>query len=327
MRPEASIRVIVNGSSLLLQLKAIGGLPETSTVTVTIAAASDATGDVLKEALEKLETTALIDRPITFALDADGRLIAGVGYTERTIPLHEAVESNKTTAVWIDATGGLHFAPSIFTGVTNGNKPAVTIRSPYDGLYTVIRSDKSFADMNGHWAQQEIELLANKRIVEGQPDGQFAPNDSITRAEFAELLVRALGLPEATSQPSFSDVDSASWFSGAVGAARQAGLIDGYGDGTFQPDAHITREQMAVMIGRALAYAGKSPEADSGMLQTFADGSDIAGWAADAAAQAAGTGIIQGMAGAAFAPEAEASRAQSAVMLQRMLAYLQFINN
>ncbi|NBD23898.1 Ig-like domain-containing protein [Paenibacillus glycinis] len=319
--PNAELRVIVDGNGLRMPLHVVQA---DAVVTVTIGKAAPSRSDALRGAISGSGKEALLDRPIEYTLQADGRAIEGwdAAYRERVLALPAPADADHAAVVWIDEHDAPHFVPAVFA---RDGKTA-TVYSPHDGLYTIIRTDRTFADVRDHWARADIELLANKLIVDGRPDGGFEPEASVTRAEFAALLVRALGLAAAGGEGLYTDVEAADWYAGAVGTAKLAGLIDGYGDGTFRPNESVTREQMATMIARALAFAGKSPEANAAALKSFADGTDIAAWAADAAAQLVEAGIMQGMAGTQFAPEAKASRAQCAVMLKRMLVYLQFIN-
>lgn len=321
-RPDARVQVTVNGNSLDIPLAAIEQLSAITTFSLSVAEASNTANDALQSAVDMRGATALLDRPLVFALEADGRIVDDWQSinAHKTIKLTAAVDPDKATVVWMGDDKKLHFAPAIFA-----SDGTVTIHSPYEGMYTIIRLDRKFTDLLGHWAQVDIERLANKLIVDGRPNGLFDPNATITRAEFAALLVRALGLPETRPGEPFTDVDSVDWFAGAVGAAKQAGLIGGYEDGSFRPEANITREQMAVMIANALSFAGRSPQMDSA-IPTFSDAADISIWAAEATRRLAGLGIIRGVTDTTFVPQANATRAQSAVMITRMLVYLQFIN-
>ncbi|HZG78219.1 MAG TPA: S-layer homology domain-containing protein, partial [Paenibacillus sp.] len=155
-----------------------------------------------------------------------------------------------------------------------------------------------------------------------------APEAKVTRAQFAALLVRALGLTERTGDGTFADVASGAWYAGAAEAASEAGLATGFEDGTFRPDAAITREQMAVMIGRAIEAAGRQAPAASaeGALHAFGDASAISSWARSAVAASAEAGIVRGGADATFRPAGLATRAESAAMLKRLLQYVEFID-
>jgi hypothetical protein len=119
---------------------------------------------------------------------------------------------------------------------------------------------------------------------------------SITRAEYAAILVRALGIPESGKTSSFSDVGSSDWYYGAVSAAVQYGIIKGYDDGTFRPNANITRQEAMAMLQRAAKvaeYAGTT-----GTLTGFTDANQVAAWAEAAAQFNVGSGLIVGSDGA-----------------------------
>ncbi|BBI34025.1 S-layer homology domain-containing protein [Cohnella abietis] len=323
-QPNAELQVFVNGNGLSISLSEIGQLSKESILTFTITESAIVTGSALKEAIKGLGATSLIDNPIVYALDSDGRAIENLhgNKAQRTIKLPAAANPNQTTAVWIDANNKLHFVPSLVA-----RDGTVTILSSLNGAFTVIQLDRKFSDIQGHWAKADIELLANKLIVDGRSEGQFSPNEKVTRAEFAALLVRALGLPEISQIKSFTDVKASDWYAGAVGTAQQSGLIGGFEDGAFRPNASITREQMASMIARALTISGKTLKVnnDNG-LQAFSDSKSISSWAEEATAQLLETGIIQGVSDTRFDPKADASRAQSVVILKRMLQFLNFIN-
>ncbi|MDU7472547.1 MAG: S-layer homology domain-containing protein, partial [Paenibacillus macerans] len=242
-------------------------------------------------------------------------------YALLTAHLPEPANPYQATAVRIDENGRIRFVPSIFS-----NNGLVTIRSPYDGAYAVIETDHSFADVNGHWAQEDIVLMANKLLIEGRGQGLFVPDDSVSRAEFAAMLVRALGLDdEPNGAAPFRDVAPGAWYAGAVRAAHEAQLIDGFEDGTFRSMEPITREQAAVMIVRAMVYAGAAPVADV-TPKTFADAADIAPWARDAVKRLAEASVIHGLSERTFGPREHVTRAQSAALLKRTLQAMQFIN-
>ncbi|MFC0214007.1 S-layer homology domain-containing protein [Paenibacillus chartarius] len=247
-------------------------------------------------------------------------------YVSRTIEVGQSVDPARTTAVLYDpATGEMFFVPATFQ-VVDG-KTIVTMMRNGNSIYTVAQTEKTFADVSQHWAKSDIELMASKLILKGVSGQSFAPDQGITRAEFAAMVTRALGLTENAGAARFQDVNGSDWFAGSVGAAANAGLVQGFEDGSFRPDTRITREQMAVMISRALAFAGKAESgADLKLLEAFKDRSAISSWAQSAVAQAVQASIIEGMEGGQFVPSEQATRAQTAVMLKRMLKVAQFIN-
>ncbi|MGE6230441.1 glycerophosphodiester phosphodiesterase family protein [Paenibacillus chitinolyticus] len=224
----------------------------------------------------------------------------------------------------------ISFAPSLFAPAGTA-KTAVTFKRSGSGFYAVVSGAPVFADMAGHWAQADVELLAAKLVVEGSGGGRFDAERSVTRAEFAALLVRALGLPKAAGPAGFGDVGSADWFAGDVAAAAAAGLIGGYEDGSFRPQRPITREEQAAMLVRALPYAGAASAAaitkpqQEEILARYTDSGKIV-WAQAEVAAAVQAGLMNGVTDGTLAPASEATRAQSAVMLGRFLVTAGFIN-
>lgn len=159
------------------------------------------------------------------------------------------------------------------------------------------------------WAKDSISLLALKGVVSGNLVGLFEPERPVTRGEFARFLARTLSLPPADGT-SFHDILPGAWYAKDVAACVQAGLLTGVGD-KFYPDALLTREQVAVILARALPQ-GETPEL------TFADKDTIAPWARAGVARAQAAGLIQGIGADTFAPRLPVSRAQAAVLLVRL---------
>lgn len=250
----------------------------------------------------------------------------GSTYVNRTIVSTVPIdETHATVVLYEPITGQFSFVPALFEKQTDGSTK-ITFKRNGNSIYTVLSSTKTFDDVNKHWAKADIELMANKLIVKGATDTSFAPDNNITRAEFTALLVRALGLTSDGASATFTDVIAADWFAGSVGAAVKANLVSGFEDGSFHPNAPITREQMAVMVAKALSAAGKTVEGQAELLSKFNDNSQISSWAKTSVAQSVKAGIISGMTDSTFVPSANASRAQAVVMLKRLLQYAQFIN-
>lgn len=324
---KQSILVIQsNGIRYELPVTLFANIQKDSTVVVSIAKVTGMVGDSVNVAVNDLHAKQMITNPIEFTITVNGSEITDFGgtYVDRTINLGQVTVNPATlTAVWVDSNKQLHFVPAVITTLDGSTE--ITIRSPHNSMYTVIQSEKSFSDLQGHWAKTDIELLANKWIVNGMTDQQFVPEANVTRAEFAAMLVRSLGLVE-TKVNTFQDVQSTDWFAGAVGSAYKAGLINGYEDSTFQPNAMITREQMVAMVIRAMKVGGKEIQADNSLLNRFTDRSEIGEWSKEAVSQALKADLIQGMSDTIFATKEPATRAQAAVILKRVLQFLQFMN-
>jgi hypothetical protein len=247
-----------------------------------------------------------------FGLFGDGRL-AAAGVDEDKLGIYRYDEPAKA---WEYVGGRVDKA-----------KKTVTARLAAVSLakYAVMAFDKTFADLVGHWSKRDVEIMAARHIARGVTDDRFDPNGLVTRAQFAALLVRTLGIAEAKpAAATFKDVAPQDWCYGAVEAAKAAGLVRGYADGTFRPDAPITREELASMVHRALIWSGKKPAVAGRveeLLARFRDANQIGGWARESVAAAVSEDILRGRDGA-VAPKANASRAEATVMLKRVLVSL-----
>ncbi len=209
-------------------------------------------------------------------------------------------------------------------GKVNEADGTITVVLKHFSKYAVMEYNRTFADIAGHWAKTDIEIMAARHIANGVDEDSFAPEADISRAEFAALLVRSLGLEQLDSSGRFRDVASGTWYAGYVEAAYSAGIVAGLSDSRFAPDANITREQMAVMMARAYKFsAARELEAENPV--SFADAGEISAWAAQGVDQASSAGIINGITEDTFAPDKKASRAQGIVMLKRLLEKLEVI--
>ena len=181
----------------------------------------------------------------------------------------------------------------------------------------------SFTDIAGHWAEQEILRMTDLGFINGMSPTEFAPNRNVTRAEFAALLVRILAIPATTSASSiFGDVAPDAWYFSPVVTAAESGLVTGITSTEYVPDDNITREQMAVMVARALSYKSlgrylSSADIDS-ILQNFTDGAEIADWSKNGIATAYDNGIVQGRDDGSFDTQSNATRAEAVTMLARI---------
>lgn len=184
-----------------------------------------------------------------------------------------------------------------------------------------------FADIEDHWAKDNINKLVEKGIIDGTTGLEFKPEEKITRAQFAQWLVKALNIKvNLGAALSFKDVPAGAWYHDDVAAAVNAGLIMGYDDSIFAPDENMTREQIAVLISRALKM--KSTEdlshiIDLQAIDKFTDQGDISPWARQETALAVSCGIVSGVSENAFAPQMSATRAEAASMILRLYERLQ----
>ena len=132
-----------------------------------------------------------------------------------------------------------------------------------------------------------IEALAARGIINGKSEGIFDPDASMTRAEFATIITRGLGLT-AKETGAFTDVASSSWYAGFVGTANAYGIVNGVGDNKFNPGGTITRQEAATMVARAAKLCGMDTAMTAAetrdMLAQFGDYVTVADWAQDSLA-------------------------------------------
>ena len=126
----------------------------------------------------------------------------------------------------------------------------------------IVHPGKTFADIVGHKDNIAIEALAARGIINGKGENSFEPGSTMTRAEFAAIIARGLGLPEK-SGTSFKDVTTNDWFYNYVGTAYAYGIIKGVSENAFNPNGNITREEAAVMIARAASLCGMDTKTDT----------------------------------------------------------------
>ncbi|GIQ69811.1 endoglucanase [Xylanibacillus composti] len=194
----------------------------------------------------------------------------------------------------------------------------MTAEIAHFSTYAVLEYDKIFDDVSAdYWAADVIKRMAAKHIVAGISVDEFAPRQNVTRAEFAALIVRALGL-EARGQAPFADVDASRWYAEAVAAAYEAGIVSGRSATEFAPHATITRQEMALMIVKAYEHkTGETLRAST--ASSFEDSASISEWARAAVGGAAELGLLQGRGNNQFVPQGVANRAESVQVIAELL--------
>ncbi|MBE7011212.1 MAG: S-layer homology domain-containing protein [Ruminococcaceae bacterium] len=167
-----------------------------------------------------------------------------------------------------------------------------------------------FNDMDGYeWAKEQINALAKMEVITGKADGIFAPYDNVTRHDFVIMIVRGLDMDTGELiVEDFSDVDDSSYYAPFIKIAASTGTISGMGDGRFGVGEYITRQDVAVIIDRALKLS-------NGNVQTFTDDIKIADYAKDSVYRCRQYGVISGYDDGSFRPNNFVTRAEAAVMI------------
>jgi beta-N-acetylglucosaminidase/SH3-like domain-containing protein len=189
-------------------------------------------------------------------------------------------------------------------------------------MFLLICSPKAFAasDITGHWAEEAMETLISKGIIEGDGNNHYFPEKQITRAEFTTMIVRLLNLDIVNGGTAFKDVKYGSRYYPYVMTAYSNGLINGVGNGYFNPDGKINRQEMAKII--AAIPEVKSISASQSTIQ-FADQNSIADWAYPSVQLLVSTKLIIGQydknGNLVYNPLANAKRADASTILARVM--------
>lgn len=178
------------------------------------------------------------------------------------------------------------------------------------------QKDEIFNDIKDHFAYDAITALTQKNIISGYNDGSFMPGGSITRAEASKIIAVAFDI-KSEADSGFADIDKSDWYYTYVSALAKYEIVNGR-NGKFYPNENITREDMAVILARALKYKNKALTG----THSFDDEADISDYAKKYISNLAAMGIIEGD-GGKFNPKANIKRGETAALVYRVLEKLE----
>lgn len=173
----------------------------------------------------------------------------------------------------------------------------------------------------GDWFYSDVVFVSERGLMVGVDENHFAPHELTSRAMLVTVLYRLEGEPTA-ERSGFSDVAEDAWYSGAVAWAEENGIVSGHTDGTFAPNAAMSREQMATMLYRYACVKGYDTSARAD-LSGYNDQDDISTYAQEALSWCKAVGIVGGVDETTLSPQSGAERAQVAAMLHRFIERFQ----
>lgn len=243
-------------------------------------------------------------------------------YVERIIAIPEGVEPLQiTTGIVLEPDGSVRHVPTQVI-LING-KYYAKINSLTNSIYTLVWHPVEFSDLVGHWAKDCINDMGSRMIINGVGNNLYDPEGAITRAEFAAIMVRAMGLQEDELPNSFKDVKNADWYFNYVNIAVAYEMINGHENSLFVPNDQITREQAMTIIARVMKIAGLEAPLDETQivkqLSYYNDAALVSDYAKAGVAACLQTGIVSGKANGILAPKEYISRAEVAVIVKRLL--------
>lgn len=253
---------------------------------------------------------------IAAVMDADGNTycISCSSLTD-VLPAVRNSDQLESTLFFPDYVEGQPYSGTI-------NIPSDIVVYKENGLYgfkklNVDLTLNPFSDVKkGQWFYDYVLDMAFRNIINGYEDGTFRPNEPLRRCEMVQMLYKMADCPPVTGKASFTDLE-AQWYQDAIAWAEQNHIVDGMGNGKFDPNGPVTRQQLVAMLYRMSGAQKVDYKLDS---KTFADVGDVHAWAMDAMCWAVSQGILngttlEGKTGLYLAPTDSATRAQAAKIL------------
>ncbi len=259
----------------------------------------------------------------------------GLNKTSATLGAGESYDFNVTSVrygnsqvLYRDNVFTWSCSPEIGTVDQNGLFKATDQIGEFSGKVTVSAGNKSFdisvkvessgdfKDISSHWAKSYITELVNAGIIKGMTATEFQPDGNLTRAQFLTLLSKISGNDDVSVAPaaSFGDVAKGSWYYDCVNWGVANGIVKGMGDGSFAPDANVSREQMCVMLNNYYTYKGIQWENAEAEL-SFSDKKLVSDWALASVKKVVSEGIMSGRTDGSFDPLGKATRAEAAKII------------
>lgn len=291
--------------------------------TVTI---SKTNKDMVKvvETSAKKEELAIVVPPVDFEIEAAYKgkrckVNKFNAFVTRTIEIPSNVNASKiTTAIITEADGSVRHVPTYVTKLDG--KYYATINALTNSTYTLIYNEITFSDVtDSHWAKADIEKMASRLVVEGKQDGTFCPDEAITRAELAQIIVKALGL-KPVEIGKFVDVETGTEYAGYIGTAYSYGIIKGTSETTFNPNGLVTRQDAMTMIYRAGVIADMTNKNNKTDMTGYVDYEDVSDYAKTAVIWNVENGIIIGKTNTTLVPFENITRAELSTVTNRFLS-------
>jgi len=179
-----------------------------------------------------------------------------------------------------------------------------------------IQASAASIDINGHWAEEDLNKWIENGILLGYQDGTIKPDNNITRAEFVTIINKVLGFFELGKEQ-FSDVQDTKWYSGEILKAREAGYIAGYENNIFKPENYITRQEAVVIMANVFEF-----KSSNDYLSKFTDGDSVKDYAKEAVNALVERGYIAGYNDGTFRPDSFITRAETIKILSRIVEAL-----
>ncbi len=203
----------------------------------------------------------------------------------------------------------------------------ITVKIGKTAKIAIIENNKTFKDIQEHWAKEKIEILASRQIIDGDGQGNYKPNMGITRAEFATLITKTLRLETKSSKTGFKDILENEWYAPYIKASKDAGIVKGVSETEYQPQRIVNRQEMTAMVIRAYKLINNTEltEKEIKEIERFIDNKKISDWARKDIYIAKALKLVKGRSKDKFVPKSETLRGEAATLIYRLLEALERI--
>ncbi len=276
--------------------------------------------DTTDENVQIIEDTAkqngyqILVRPVTFTVSCSYgerkvEIASFSQYVERIMPIPEGTDARKiTTGIVVNSDGSFTHVPTSI--VSEDGKVYAKINSMTNSTYSVIYNPISMDSVENHWAKEAVNDMASRLIITNPQS--FKPKEEITREAFAEYITKALGLYRIGAKD-------------AIAIAVEYGIMRGYPDGTFRPQAKITREEAMTMYAKAMDIVRLQEKANN-RITNYKDKNIVSSWAYDSVKKALSRGVFNGKTQEIIDPKGTLTHAEAATAIRNLLIEAGLIN-
>ena len=296
--------------------------------TVLVACYKSAGRQLIKNIIEKSDVLAKYDLSDFRALDTDKKLNVCSAINENMVMyenVQQLADAIKSISQRQKGKGsGNSGGGSGSSGRNSGSYSAALPNGNNTGNGEQNEESVVFSDLaNYQWAKESIEALQKLGIVNGRENGKFEPGAYVNREEFTKMIVMALGVFDKNAVTDFEDVPGDAWYFTYVASAQRVGIISGLSEVNFGVGEEITREQMAVMLDRALEFVGS--QTSLSQAEEFNDFADISDYARESVRRVRSAGLMDGMGDNQFVPGQAVTRAQAAKVIYGLISRIRGI--
>ncbi len=270
--------------------------------------------------------------------------IIGIDFTKEVFTVTYVADDNTVAVVYVQEGANVETVPEVpakdgFTGKWNSDGTNITADTVITAVYTkkeveqpkpepeveIVDTKEIFTDVaKDEWYKEYVDYAYSHKLLVGMSETEYGVDEALTRGMFVTVLARIHGIDTGAdankdAKPDFTDVKAGEYYSKAVEWAKKNGVVAGYEDGTFKPNATVSRQELCKMLANYVEFAKVTLKDDKAAID-FADADKIGDWAKSAVTACQKAGIVVGYelnSKTYFGPQDTATRAQGSVILAK----------